>query len=146
MVGLRLAHDFPDVRLNLTEDPLLPCELLLLENVAYHHAQSQFTYTVFWNFKIVGKCDFLNVGLSLTQDPNVRLTVPHLHIQATGRQHWCESVALLLHYLHLVASCWLFSVGILAYRRLTEGPCPSGLCLHCALAWLLPAIHVLVSN
>ena len=66
-------------------------------------------------------------------------------IQATGEQQWCESVAVLLHYLHLVACAWLFSVGVLAYRRLTEGPCPSGQRLHCTLAWLLPATLVLVS-
>jgi hypothetical protein len=92
------------------------------------------------------KRDFLKTGLRSTQDPDVRLTISLLPAQATGEQHWCECIALLLHYLHLVACCWLFSVGVLAYRRLTEGPCPSGLCLHCILAWILPAIHVLVSN
>ena len=67
-------------------------------------------------------------------------------VQATGEQQWCESVAVLLHYLHLVACAWLFSVGVLAYRRLTEGPCPSGQRLHCTLAWLLPATLVLVRS
>ncbi|KDR13293.1 brain-specific angiogenesis inhibitor 1-like isoform X2 [Zootermopsis nevadensis] len=83
---------------------------------------------------------FINTELSLSACNFILM----ISAQATGKQHWCESVALLLHYLHLVASCWLFSVGLLAYRRLNEGPCPSGLCLHFTLAWLLPAIHVLV--
>lgn len=67
-------------------------------------------------------------------------------VQATGKQDWCQSVALLLHYLHLVACCWLFSVVVLGYRCLTEGPRPSGLWLHCTLVWFLPATLVLVSN
>lgn len=107
----------------------------------------------FWKFKIVGfviniwtECDFSNAGLSLAQNVNIRLTILHLYIQATGKQDWCESVALLLHYLHLVICCWLSSIGVLAYRSLTEGPRPSGLRLHCILAWFLPATLVLVSN
>jgi hypothetical protein len=96
--------------------------------------------------KIGLKFYFVNTGLSLAQILNIILTISHIHIQATGKQHWCEGVALLLHYLHLVACCWLFSIGVLAYRRLTEGPRRSGLRLHCTLAWLLPASLVMVRN
>ncbi|XP_023703884.1 adhesion G-protein coupled receptor D2 isoform X2 [Cryptotermes secundus] len=78
---------------------------------------------------------FINTELSLFTSNLIFM----LGVQATGKQHWCEGVALLLHYLHLVACCWLFSIGVLAYRRLTEGPRHSGLRLHCTLAWLLPA-------
>lgn len=109
---------------------------------------------IYWPFGILNtvglvlntwvKYDFVNAGLSLAHDS--RLTILHLCIQGTGKQDWCESVALLLHYLHLVACCWLFSVAVLAYRSLTEGPRPSGLRLHCTLAWFLPATLVLVSN
>ncbi|PSN32309.1 hypothetical protein C0J52_15714 [Blattella germanica] len=83
---------------------------------------------------------FINIELSLSASNLVFI----LGVQATGEQRWCESVAILLHYLHLVACSWLFSVALLAYRRLTEGPRPSGLRVHCALAWLLPATLVLV--
>ncbi|GFG32375.1 hypothetical protein Cfor_04355 [Coptotermes formosanus] len=83
---------------------------------------------------------FINAELSLTASNLIFM----LGVQATGKQDWCQSVALLLHYLHLVACCWLFSVVVLGYRCLTEGPRPSGLWLHCTLVWFLPATLVLV--
>lgn len=126
----------------------LSCELCL---DMWHPFLFSSNLLAFRNFKIVGlildtwvKCDFVNAWLSLAHDS--RLIILHLWIQATGKQDWCESVALLLHYLHLVACCWLFSVAVLAYRSLTEGPRPSGLRFHCTLAWFLPATLVLVSN
>ncbi|KAJ4436064.1 hypothetical protein ANN_18691, partial [Periplaneta americana] len=82
----------------------------------------------------------INTELSLSASSLIFM----LGIQATGEQRWCESVALLLHYLHLVACFWLFSIGLLAYRRLTENNRPLGLRLHCGLAWFLPAIFVLM--
>lgn len=53
MARLRLEHYFPDVRLNLIDNPLSPCKPLLFEHMTYNQHQFQFTYIILWNFKIV---------------------------------------------------------------------------------------------
>ncbi|XP_068084857.1 adhesion G protein-coupled receptor E1 [Anabrus simplex] len=81
----------------------------------------------------------LNTELSLTLSNLVFM----LGVQATEDQQWCETVALMLHYLHLVPCCWFFLISIHIYKRLRETRLPV-MHICCPLAWLIPAFLVLI--
>ncbi|XP_064471630.1 adhesion G protein-coupled receptor L3-like [Ornithodoros turicata] len=78
-------------------------------------------------------------------------------VQATAYYEVCYSVAILLHYLFLVASFWMLSYGIQLYRRLRNSSAlsaavPPGSVLpsqrtrdYCLLSWALPGALVLLS-
>ncbi|XP_047118420.1 cadherin EGF LAG seven-pass G-type receptor 3-like [Schistocerca piceifrons] len=63
-------------------------------------------------------------------------------VQATRSRQLCEAVSLLLHYVHLAAACWLFTISVHVLHRL-RSRCRQLLSLACPLAWLLPALVVL---
>ncbi|KAM7314078.1 hypothetical protein ISCGN_003863 [Ixodes scapularis] len=78
-------------------------------------------------------------------------------VQATSIREVCYSVAIVLHYLFLVASFWMLSYGIHLYRRLRSSAAlapsvpPSARLLrprtrdYCLLSWALPGALVVLS-
>ncbi|CAN7983724.1 unnamed protein product [Ixodes hexagonus] len=78
-------------------------------------------------------------------------------VQATSIREVCYSVAIVLHYLFLVASFWMLSYGVHLYRRLRSSSSlapsvpPSAQLLrprtrdYCLLSWALPGALVVLS-
>ncbi|CAG7734060.1 unnamed protein product [Allacma fusca] len=70
----------------------------------------------FWNPKITKAIE--NVGVYLAWVLSPALIEQRVSSQATEPADVCASVALILHYLHLVIGCWLFAHTLQTYRAL----------------------------
>ncbi|XP_013778247.2 latrophilin-like protein 1 [Limulus polyphemus] len=67
-------------------------------------------------------------------------------ITATDDEVVCSSVALLLHYVHLVGSLWLICYVVHIYRQLWQlSERPWTILGYCLVSWLLPAGFVVSS-
>ncbi|XP_076328565.1 cadherin EGF LAG seven-pass G-type receptor 1-like isoform X2 [Tachypleus tridentatus] len=69
-----------------------------------------------------------------------------LGISATHNEVVCSSVSLLLHYIHLVGSLWLFCYVVHIYRQIRQlADRSSTILVYCIVSWLLPAGFVVLS-
>ncbi|XP_054289267.1 uncharacterized protein LOC129004717 [Macrosteles quadrilineatus] len=83
----------------------------------------------------------LNAELALTAGNLVFM----LGVQATGSKRSCEFVAVTLHYLHLVTSCWFLVNSVFSYLGLHRPEARRRLRPWWLAAWFIPAVVVVAS-
>nr|XP_024215168.1 adhesion G-protein coupled receptor D1-like isoform X1 [Halyomorpha halys] len=84
----------------------------------------------------------INTELALTLSNVIFM----LGVQATSDRSQCELVAMILHYLHLVASSWFSANSVYLYQKLRDPGSSPRLLVHFFIAWSLPALAVYLSR
>ncbi|XP_066905945.1 uncharacterized protein [Halyomorpha halys] len=130
--------DYPDLLLNssqedrkLLEDPL-PDNSLADTDLHDHDRIDSVMYIYFG-------------GNSRQDTPPGRQVRPQQHT-ATSDRSQCELVAMILHYLHLVASSWFSANSVYLYQKLRDPGSSPRLLVHFFIAWSLPALAVYLSR